>query len=151
MLFRSTLVGGERARIYLERARNELANLVTAKGKPKVGPYKLAIERAALAEQGFNELTASLAETEQIFAQLAEVDRQLDAISAPDDVARQVEELAKAKSTLAAATLAQADIRAAEFEHDAQVRNYNDAEKKLSGRKQAESQATEAEIGRAHV
>lgn len=139
-----TLVGGERARIYLERARNELASLVTAKGKPKAGPYKLAIERAALAEQGFNELTASLAETEQIFAQLAEVDRQLDAVSAPDDMARQAEELAKAKNTLVAATLAQADIRSAKLEYDAQIRNHNEAEKKLSDRKQAESQATEA-------
>ena len=140
-----TLVGGERARVHLERARDELSNLVTDTGKPKAsGAYKASLDLFEAEEKRVSELSQNLAETEQIFSDLTEVDRQLETLDVPGDAARQAEALTDAEQALNAAAQASGVIRNAELVQAQCQRDLNDAERKLSDRQDLEARALEA-------
>ena len=90
----STLVGGDRARAYLERTEAELGELLTRTGRVKTGgPLQLAEDRLATVEAQGERARAAADQTRQLGLDLQGVRAQIAALEADasDDMGAQIE------------------------------------------------------------
>ena len=96
------VVGGERARAVLERARAEYEKLMTPSGRqPKAGgPYGAAIERVRALAAEIEALQHRAAASERAREAIAVIDGRLRALADPEEDARLDAELAAARSGL---------------------------------------------------
>lgn len=107
----STLVGGERARAYLERTETELYTLLTEGGRVKKGG-SLELAQTALDTIKADLTTARAAQTatRQMGLDLARVHQQIAATDAEGDAEADAAELKKARVALDQARLARSEL-----------------------------------------
>jgi hypothetical protein len=107
------VVGGERARAVLERARGEYERLMTPSGRqPRAGgPYATAIDRRRALDAEIAELERRTAASERTREAVAEIDARLRTLTDAEEDARLDGELAAARRVLDAARAAADRLR----------------------------------------
>lgn len=107
----STLVGGERARAYLDRTETELYALLTATGRVKSGgPLALAEDALATTESSLDTARTAQTATRQMGLDLARVREQIAATSAQGDAAAEATQLKDARAALDKARIARSEL-----------------------------------------
>lgn len=107
----STLVGGERARAYLERTETELYVLLTATGRVKTGgPLSLAEDALATTEANLVTARAAQSATRQMGLDLARVHQQIAATEAQGDTDAEETQLNDARAALDKARVARSEL-----------------------------------------
>lgn len=103
----STLVGGDRARAYLDRTEAELGELLTPKGRVKTGgPLSLAEDALASAEAQLDTARQARDATRRLSEDLARVETRIQALEAQGDSQAETKELNEARDALDRARLA---------------------------------------------
>lgn len=107
----STLVGGERARAYLDRTETELYALLTATGRTKTGgPLALAEEALTTTQDRLTAARAAQAATQQMGLDLLRVHEQIAATEAQGNADLSARELKEARAALDQARLAKSEL-----------------------------------------
>lgn len=105
------LVGGDRARTYLQRCQAELNQLLTSGGKPKTGgAYKDALDELAAIDASCAELEERARQAEQSAVELERCERKLKSLTDPEEAVRRADLLAKAEEAFVAARQAAGEV-----------------------------------------
>lgn len=116
----STLVGGDRARAYLDRTETELDALLTATGRTKTGgPLAVAEDAHATTQDALAAARAAQAATQQMGLDLVRVNEQIAATEAQGDAQDYARELSEARAALDQARLAKSEL---DRQHEQQAR-----------------------------
>lgn len=107
----STLVGGDRARAYLDRTETELGELLTRTGRVKVGgPLALAEDALATTEAALETATKARNATRQMGEDLVRLRDRIRATLAQGDVEKDAKDLQETKAALDRARIARSDL-----------------------------------------
>jgi len=107
----STLIGGERARAYLDRTETELYALLTATGRVKSGgPLALAEDALATTEASLTTARGAQTATRQMGLDLARVHEQIAATEAQGDSDVEAAQLKEARAALDQARIARSEL-----------------------------------------
>lgn len=132
----STLVGGERARAYLDRTETELYALLTATGRVKTGgPLALAEDSLAATEANLETARTAQSATRQMGLDLVRVQEQIAATEAKGDADTEATQLKETRAALDKARIARSEL---------------DRQHELLARLQAETERAEAKLS-AHL
>jgi DNA repair exonuclease SbcCD ATPase subunit len=148
------VVGGERARAVLERARADRDRLVTATGKPKAhGAYDVALTRRRDLDAAVVDLEAKAATSERTRARLGEIDARLGELEDREEAQRLADALAAAERALDAARVAVEALSARTRELEAARADESRAAAALDALRdqQARARALRARSGRAEA
>jgi DNA repair exonuclease SbcCD ATPase subunit len=106
-----TLVGGERARAYLDRTETELYALLTATGRVKSGgPLALTEDALATTEANLDTARAAQTATRQMGLNLARVHDQITATEAQGNADIEAAQLKEARAALDQARIARSEL-----------------------------------------
>ncbi|GHA88724.1 GTP-binding protein [Algimonas arctica] len=107
----STLVGGERARAYLDRTETELYALLTATGRVKTGgPLALAEDALATTESNLEVARTAQSATRQMGLDLARVLEQIAVTETQGDTNTEITQLKDARAALDKARIARSEL-----------------------------------------
>lgn len=107
----STLVGGERARAYLDRTETELYALLTATGRTKTGgPLAVAEDALSTTQDKLTAARGAQAATQQMGLDLVRVQEQIAATEAQGDAQDYARELSEARAALDQARFAKSEL-----------------------------------------
>lgn len=127
------LVGGDRARTYLQRCQAELNQLITGGGKPKTGgAYKDAIDELDAASSNCGDLDVRARAAEQCASDLDRVERNLRSLTDPEEAARRSQMLMKAEEDFVSARQSAGEIEVLESRVLAKQRLADDADAHLN-------------------
>lgn len=123
----STLVGGERARAYLDRTETELYALLTATGRAKTGgPLAMAEDALDKTQTDLTTARDAKAATHQMGLDLARVHEQITVTEAQGDADAQGAQLKEARAALDQARLARSEL---DRQHELLARLNSEAER----------------------
>lgn len=106
----STLVGGERARAYLDRTETELYAILTATGRSKTGgPLAVAEDALATTDTQLEAARTAQSATRQMGLDLARVREQITTTEAQSDAAAEDAQLKDARAALDQARIARSE------------------------------------------
>lgn len=107
----STLVGGERARAYLERTETELYTFLTATGRVKTGgPLAIAEEALSATEANLDTARAAQTATRQMGLDLARIQDQIAATETQGNAETETNQLKEARAALDKAKVARSEL-----------------------------------------
>ncbi|WP_298915454.1 AAA family ATPase [uncultured Algimonas sp.] len=107
----STLVGGERARAYLDRTETDLGELLTPTGRVRTGgPLALAEDALAATEAALEAARTAKAATHRMSLDLSRVRERIAATRAQGDPEAEADELAEAQAALDRAKVARSEL-----------------------------------------
>ncbi len=102
------VTGGERARLILKRAQEELSKLVTKTGQPRNGPYKTVLSDLEQTDASISDIESKLSSAENLLVELQQLTQTIKGLEDPEELNRIETELKNARERL----------QKAEKEHD---------------------------------
>lgn len=93
------VTGGERARLYIQSARERLAKLHTSTGRP-TGNYKSAQQELSAAEESVTTLTQKMGESENAHGELRDTKLSLDNLNNDEDINETTDKIERAEKSL---------------------------------------------------
>ncbi len=141
-----TLVGGDRARTYLQRCRDELGSLITSTGKPKTGgAFKSAADAFEEASQKLKDLKDKAASADQLATTLQQTEQKLKSLSDPEEIRRREEALQEAEMAYQAASQSASELAVMEADVATKRREAEDGAQLLKNRNELEAAVAAAE------